>query len=153
VANNLTVESFDFDQIGRKAGRATQDALYGMWLALNEIAKTGRQGLTIATSRAVWGVQRLSPTLNLDNQKHEDVVWQRFEGATAINVTGFRAGLEGQLLIVLVLGVGTITLKHNVTSALPNRILTQSGGDLAVITNKAALLGYHNQRWREIKLA
>ncbi len=78
----------------------------------------------------------------------------RFDGGSAINVTGFQARVEGAIIIVSVLGAGTVTLKNNSGSSEDrNKILTQSGGDLAIATGFSAMLQYQNTRWREVKFA
>lgn len=151
MAENLTIEGFDFDRIERDAGREARDAIYGIWVVLNRERRDRRQGLTLATARTAWGIQYHSPGAARHNLAHSDVSWQQFDGATAVDVTGWRAGVEGQLLVVAVLGSATITLKHNHGSSdTIHRMLFAGAADKAVATNRAVALAYLNQRWREV---
>lgn len=155
MASNLTIESLDFDRIRRGDTRETGDAIEFLWQVMNDIDRRARQGIRLAVDRSEWRVQPLSPTASVDDYDLGNASILRFDGSTSVNLTGLLApsGGAARLVLVKVLGSGTITIKHNVTSEEPNRILTFSAGDLAVATNKSAWLLYLDSRWREIKLA
>jgi hypothetical protein len=154
MATNLTIESPDFDRIGAGDPRATQDAVRLLWMALNSEASTRRQVVRKVGDRWDKAVLASSPTVAQNNLAYGDVAILRFDGSTAFNLTGIRAGLEGSCLLIMVLGSATVTLKDDdANSDAINRILTNSGADLAVATNKGVLLSYLNARWREVKWA
>lgn len=156
MAGNLTIESLDFEAIRSGDDQATGDALEFIWLALNNEASQRRRGQRQASERAEWQTDIISPTADVTDYDMGNVSVLRFDGAAAVNVTGLLAPSAGasRLLILQVLGAGTITLKHaSLSSEEPNRILTYSAGDLAITTNKAVALLYQNSRWRELKWA
>lgn len=154
MATNQTFESLDFDAIRRGDKEATGDAVEFLWQALNELDRRRRQGDTRNSNRAEWQVLPLSPTVALNDYDIGDAGVLRFDGSTAVNVTGLLApsGGAARLVVLMVLGSATITLKHNnAGSELPNRILTQGAGDVAIATNRAVALHYLDSRWRELK--
>lgn len=151
MSENLTVESPDFERIEKKAGIATADGIRTIWYALNQEMRERRRGVKRITDGSYGAVRYSSPAANVNNSAHDGAVWQVYEGSTSVNVTGFLAGSEGQELVMVVLGSGTITAKHNVTSEDANRIITAAGADVAITTNRALRLVYLRGRWREVK--
>lgn len=154
MPGNLSIESIDFDAIRRGDDEATANAMEFIWLALNDEAKRRRQGVRLAVDRSEWATQIESPTATMNDFEIGDVSTLRFDGSDAEDLTGILAPSAGspRLLLILVLGSGTITLKHdNAGSEEPNRILTQGAGDVAITTNRAVALLYQNSRWRELK--
>ena len=72
-----------------------------------------------------------------------------FDGATAVNITGFDQTLVNHLLFVHVSGAGNITFKHDDSgSAAANRF--QLGTDTTVATGSGILFAYLATRWRRI---
>lgn len=154
MANNLSVEAPDFDYIKREAGQHTMDGVRLLWEVANSEATDRRSGVRVAIERQEVKTLVSSPTVNQDNFNTDYSTTLRFDGASAVNITGIKARVEGTRVRVLVLGTGTITLMHNnASSEATNRILLFAAADKAVATNKAVELEYQSSRWREISLA
>jgi hypothetical protein len=150
----LTVEPPDFDKIKRESGQFTADGIRLLWLVANDEADARRTGIREASERWDKKVLVLAPTVNQNNLSTQDATILRFDGASAVNITGIRARVEGAIILISVLGTGTITLQHdNAGSDARNRMLFQAAADKAVLTNKDVLLKYLNTRWREVSLA
>lgn len=151
MAENLTVEAPEFDEIQRGNRRATADGIRLLWQVINELDRRQRTGLRAAIER--WEKKTLtsSPGASQNNFDSQFATVLRFDGAGAINVTGIRARQEGAFVLVLVLGAGTVTLMHqSASSEAANRMVFQAAADKGVTTNRAVLLCYQNLRWREI---
>jgi hypothetical protein len=154
VSVNLSVEAPDFDYIKKEAGTHTADAIRLLWAVANDEAGSRRTGLRIAT-------ERIAPKSVIDSpggaQNDYDTQFGailRFDGAVAFNLTGLKARTDNTVMIIIVLGAGTVTVKHNsAASETVNRILLAGAADKAVATNKALILVYENTRWREVSLA
>jgi hypothetical protein len=154
MAENLTIEAPAFDHIKKEAGTHTEDAIRLLWMVANEEASARRSGLRIATERIAPKSVVDSPAAAQDNLDTKYATILRFDGAIAFNLTGLRARTENTIVIILVLGAGTVTAKHNsANSETTNRILLAGGADKAIATNKTLILCYQNLRWREIDLA
>ena len=152
--SQLTVESPDFDYIEREAGVHTRDAIQTLWLVANDEASSRRQGVREAIERIEPKEIILSPSgaTNDLNTQFSGVI--RFDGSTAFNLTGLQARPEPTFVYLTVLGSGTVTLKNESASSIArNRILTLSGGDVAITTGLTVLLMYLNTRWREVSWA
>lgn len=152
---NASVEAIDFDRVRRGDHTETGNGLELVWEALNEEINTRSRSVRNAVNRSERQVLEIAQTVSLNDLDIGDASIIAFTGAASVNVTGFLApsGFAARLLTIFVLGAGTITLKHNVTSEAPNRILTFSAGDLAIATNKCVDVLYLNTRWREKKFA
>lgn len=154
MADNLSVEAPDFDYIKREAGVHTMDGIRLLWSVANSEAKDRRTGVRLAIERQEVKTLVFSLALSQNDFDTAFSTTLRSDGAAAINITGLKARVEGARVRVLVLGAGTVTLKHNsASSEAVNRMLFASGADKAVATNKACDLEYQNSRWREISLA
>ncbi|NBR88175.1 MAG: hypothetical protein EBT61_22275 [Verrucomicrobia bacterium] len=154
MANQLTIDSPEFDYIYREAGRATRDGIQSLWLVANDEAASRRAGVREAIERMCPKEIIQSPTASQNDYDTKLSTVLRFDGSTAINVTGFQARTEPTILFLFVLGSATITLKNESASSIDrNRILTFSGADLAIAQGKSVMLMYLNTRWREIKWA
>jgi hypothetical protein len=154
LADNLSVEAPDFDYIKKEAGPHTKDGMILLWTVANDEAKQRRTGIRLAIERQEVKTLINSPAVSQDNYDTQFSTTLRFDGVVGINVTGIKARVEGARVRVMVLGVGTITLKHNsASSEAQNRILLFAAADKAVATNKSVELEYQNARWREIVLA
>lgn len=153
-ASNLTVEAPDFEGVKKESGVDTMDAVRLLWAVANAEAKDRRIGVRLARERIEVKVLIASPTVNQNNYDTQFATILRFDGSTAVNITGLKARAEGTILLVLVLGSGTITLMNdNAGSEASNRMLFQAAADKAVATNRAVLLTYQSTRWREVSLA
>lgn len=151
---NLTIESLDFDRIEREAGPVTASAFRALWLVANDEAAQRRTGVRVASERIAPKSVIDSPAANQNDYDTEFGGVIRFDGAVAFNLTGLKARADNTLIIILVLGAGTVTVKHNsASSEATNRILLAAAADKAVATNKALVLLYENTRWRELSLA
>lgn len=154
MAVNLTIEAPQLEYIKKEAGPHTADAVRLLWAVANDEADSRRSGLRVATERIAPKSVVDAPAAAQDNLDTKYATILRFDGATAFNLTGLRARTENTVVIILVLGAGTVTLKHNSgNSEANNRILLAAGADKAVATNKSAILIYENLRWRELDLA
>jgi hypothetical protein len=153
MASQLTIESPDFDRIRKESGRATEDAIRLLWLVANDEASDRRTGVREAIERWEKKYIILAPTVNQNNLDTQDAAILRFEGASAVNVTGLKARVEGTIVLVSVLGSATITLMHDSgSSEARNRILFQAAANKAVATNRDVFLKYASSRWREISV-
>jgi hypothetical protein len=152
VANNLTVESPNFEKIVKEAGQNTSDAIALLWSALNDTRKTERMDFRRAKDMIAPKVLILEPSASVDDRDTEKSSVVVFQGASSQNLTGFRAPETGEcrVLIVSVIGAGTITVKHDVTSEAQNRISTTSGADVTLATGSGIILAYLGSKWREV---
>ena len=154
MSSQFTIEAPDFDRIKGETGVATRDAITSLWRVANDEADTRRTGVRAATERMQPKSIILSPSVAQNNLDTQLATVLRFDGAASVNVTGLRARPDPTIVILFVIGAGTITLKHQSASSLErNRIVTNSSGDLAIATNKCVMLIYLNTRWREMKWA
>ena len=149
---NTSIEAPDFERIRRGDARATEDGIRLLWTVLEDESRTRRTGVRQAVDRFQKKVLISSPTAGENNFAYQQAAILRFDGASNVTLTGLRAGVEGELVLVSVLGAGTITLAHeSASSEALNRFYMQSGADTAIATNRAMLLAYLNARWREQK--
>lgn len=154
MAENQTIESPDFEGIRHEAGYNTEDAIRLMWKVLNEEVNNRRKFVKDAKDKIEGAVKVDAGTTNVNNYDAENSQTVYFTGGSAFNITGIRNGTEGRLIIFVVLGAGTVTLKNNdASSDASNRIICSAGADKAVATNKTFLAHYLNSRWRELVLA
>jgi hypothetical protein len=154
MAENLTITAPDFDWIKKEAGVHTMDGIRQLWSVANDEDKSRRTGIRLAIERQEVKTLISSLLASQDNFDTKFSTTLRFDGAVAVNITGIRQRVEGARIRILVLGTGTITLKHNdAASEAQNRMLFFAAADKAVATNKACELEYQSSRWREISLA
>ena len=154
MANQFTIEAPDFDIIYRETGTATRDAITTLWRVANDEASARRSAVREAIERISPKEIILSPSAGMNNLDTQFATVIRFDGAASVNLTGLQARTEPSFLYLTVLGAGTITLKNNNASSLDrNKILTYSGGDVAITTGLTVQLMYLNTRWREVKWA
>lgn len=151
MSENLVIESPDFDEIEKKSGRATRDAITLLWTVLNQEIMLRRKTVRDAKQTFEVKIGTSAPGAGQDNFDTErSTIWY-FTGAVAFNLTGIRNGVEGAIVILHNTGAATVTLKHNVTSDLPNRLLMSTAADKALTTNQSTMFLYLNARWREFK--
>jgi hypothetical protein len=152
VANNLTIESPNFEKITKEAGQFTSDAISLLWAALNDTRKSMRTGIRQAQETIQPKIKSLAPSASVDNLDLEGASIVSFTGANAVNLTGFRAPETGasRIVFVQVNGSGTITAKHNLTSETANRLSNTSGADVTLATGAGIIYVYINSLWREV---
>lgn len=152
MGNQFTVEAPDFDRIKRETGVSTLEGITLLWRVANDEAESRRAGVRSATERMEPKALLLTPAVNQNDLDTQFSTVLRFDGAASVNLTGLQARPDPTIVIIFVLGAGTITLKNqNVGSIDRNRIVTASGGDVAITTNRSVMLMYTNLRWRELK--
>ena len=152
MAFNLTIESPNFDKIDKEAGQFTSEAVSTLWFALNDTRDTERRDSRAAKERLEPKILEISASGSQDNIDTMGASLILFTGASAANLTGFRAPETGKnrILLVLVTGAGTITLNVNVTSETANQIQTTTNADVAVTQNHGTILAYYSGKWRQI---
>lgn len=154
TTGQLTITAPDFDRVKQETGVATRDAMNSLWLVANDEAASRRAGVREAIERLCPKEIISSPSANQNDSDTQFATVLRFDGSSAINITGFQARAEPTILVLFVLGSATITLKNESASSIArNRILSFSGGDLAIAAGKSVMLIYLNLRWRELKWA
>lgn len=154
MAEQFTVVQPDYDRIKNETGVNTADGIQTLWLAVNDEAGSRRAGVREAIERFSPKAIIQSPGVAQNNLDTQFSTVLRFDGSTNVNLTGLRARPDPTFVYLYVLGSGTITLKNESASSIArNRILTYSGGDLALTTGLGAILVYLNSRWREWKAA
>lgn len=152
--SQFTIIPPDFEQIERETGVHTRSGFDTLWLVANDEAEARRKGVRTAIERVSPKGIILSPAANQNDVDTQFATVIRFDGAASVDVTGFQQRPDPTMIVLAVLGAGTITLKNQSASSLDrNRIVTNSGGDLAIATNEFVVLWYLNLRWREMKLA
>jgi hypothetical protein len=151
VANNLSIESPNFDRINKESGQFTSDAISLLWTALNDTRATERRDFRRVSERLAPKVLQVAAAASVDNLDSEGASTILFTSGTQ-NFTGIRTPETGEAAIVIVhnAGAGTITIKHNVTSETQNRFIAASGADVALATNQAMIFQYLSGNWKEI---
>lgn len=152
MSNNLTIESPQFEKIRKEAGQFTYDAINLIWQALNDTRAVERRDFRRASESIEPKVLTIAPAASVNNLDLQGASVLSFTGASAQNLTGFRAPETGRsrILFVQVSGAGTITVKHNVTSETANRISTSTGADIALATGGKIIFAYLEARWRQV---
>lgn len=155
MALQFTIESPDFDRIRAGDNNAIEDAVRLLWFVANEEGRSRRADARKISARFSPAVLTLQPSANQNNLDMEGAGLIVFTGSTAVNITGFIApSTDGAVLMILVTGSGTITIQHqHASSSAENRVVCQSGADVAVATNSSIILIYQGSRWRDLKLA
>lgn len=153
MATNLVIEAPDFDRVRRGDARATEDAVRLLWYALNTLSARETTDITTAINILSPLVQSDGTTSNQDNYDGGQGSVLLFTGAVNFNLTGIRNGVSGRCFLIVNLGAGTITVKHDTTSDTLNKIEMAASADKALATNKCMWLVYLNSRWREVSLA
>lgn len=152
MANNLTIESPNFEKISSEAGQFTSDAISLLWAALNDTRSVERRDFRRVSERMEPKVLTLAPSASVDNLDLQGASILHFTGANNVNFTGMRAPETGYSRVVLVQsgGSGTITAKHNVTSEMANQLTNATGLDYSMTTGKGIIYAYLSSKWREV---
>lgn len=152
MANNLSIESPNFDKIEKEAGPYTSVALSTMWQSLNETRKDDRVHFSIVQSELFVNPLSTAPTASVDNLDARGYSAIVFTGASAVNFTGIVAPENNRVKVVYikVVGSATITAKNNATSLAANRLALSGAADFAMTTGKGLIVMYVNSLWQEV---
>lgn len=152
MASNLTIESPNFEKIGKEAGQFTSDAVSLLWSALNDTRKSERVDFRRSKDIMAPKVLTLQAAASVDNLDLSGCSVVSFTGASAQNFTGMRAPDTGdtRIVVIHVSGAGTITVKHNLTSDSVNRFFNNPAADRALATNGVAVYIYLASLWRQV---
>lgn len=152
MGTNLSIESPSFEKVTKEAGPFTSNAINILWQAANDTRAVERRDFRRASETLAPALLEISAAASVDNQNLNSASAVSFTGASAQNLTGFKAPETGEcrLLFVQVRGAGTITVKHNVTSETANRIITSTGADVSLTTGKGMVLMYAGSNWRQV---
>lgn len=152
MASNLSIESPNFDKVNKESGQFTSDAVSLLWQALNDTRATLRRNFDRAQERLEPKALPVSAAASVDDLDTQGASIVEFTGGSAQNFTGMRAPETGanRIMLVIVTGAGTITVKNNVTSESANRIVTNTGADVTRATNTGMILVYLSGKWRQI---
>jgi hypothetical protein len=151
MANNLTIESPNFEKISKESGQFTADAISLLWNALNDTRAVGRRNFRQATEKLTPKLLTLTPTgavTDLDSQGASIIA---FTSGTQ-NFTGIRAPQTGESRVMFLHnhGAGTITVKNAATSETANQFATSTGSDYTMSTGKGIIFAYLSSKWREV---
>lgn len=152
MSENLVIESPDFDEIEKKAGRATRDAVTLLWTVMNEEIRTRRKA--VRTSKETLEVRILTsaPGSQQDNFDTDRATIWYFTGSTNFTLTGIRNGSEGNIKFFHNTGTATITIANNSGSSdATNRLLTSTAANKSLTQDQSIAFMYINSRWREYK--
>jgi hypothetical protein len=152
VAENLSIESPDFEAIRKEAGITTSDAVQLLWEVLNYEIAQRRKTVRDAKEVDEGKVSVYAQTANTDNYDDQRASIIEFTGSASINFTGIRNGIEGRRITLHNIGTGTITLKHNTTSDSANRLFNDTGADKSLTQNSSIVYLYLNGSWKELNL-
>lgn len=155
MAENLSIESPDFDRIRKGNPHAIEDAIKLLWFVANDEAKRRRSGDRQIAARLSPQVLSLAPAANQNNVDTQGCGVIIYTGAASVNITGYRApGFDGAVLIIHVTGAGTIShTNQDANSDAGNRFVNNGAATVAVGTNQSVVYTYLNARWREMSLA
>lgn len=142
----------DFGRIEAEAGLAAHDGIQSLWLLINNAIIDEARALQITRNQIEPKVLVSSTTSNTDNLNLQGSSVVHFTGGLAFNLTGFLAPEPGKarFLIVYNSGAGTITLKHELTSAALNQLSLITAADTTVVTRGSAMFVYLSGKWRQV---
>jgi hypothetical protein len=150
MSERLIIELPNFDDVERETGTETRNALTLIWSILNQELLLRVRTVNEAKDTLRVKVLSSAPASDQHNFDTDRATICYFTGSTGIDLTGIRNGTEGAILILHTTGSGTITLKdQSGSSSADNQIITSTGGNRAMATDKSAILLYLNAKWRE----
>src|SRR4051794_20052277 len=117
MAGNLTIEAPDFARIKKESGLATSNAINLLWSVGNNEADIRSQTVRLAQETLQGKAVVSAVTTGQNNFDTQGCLTLTFTGASAFNITGFRNGVFGRVMILHNLGAGTITLKYESASS------------------------------------
>src|SRR5262252_3791699 len=97
VAENLTVESPEFDRIKKESGPATRDAVQLLWFVANNESAERRRGVRAAQEEDIAKTLAGVPTADLHNFDTQGSPVIVFTGTANVTMTGISNGVQGQL--------------------------------------------------------
>lgn len=154
MAENLSVESPDFDKIRKEAGLETESAIKLLWFVLNQEIRDRRIGVRQAQEQRVGKVLQSAPTTQQNNFDAKGAWVVEFTGSTNFTLTGIRNGVPGRFLVLHNTGSATITVADDSASSdAANRIISNDSANISLAANETLLLQYLSSRWREVSLA
>lgn len=154
MAVNLNIESPDFQRIKKGDFSSIEDAIKLLWFVANEEIRVRRQHDRRIEERLSPKVLSKAPGGSENNVDTEGAGLIIYTGSDAVNITGYRAREDGDILFIHVTGSATIThMDQSTSSDAGNRFIFQAGADKDVATNQSIVLQYYNSRWREMSLA
>lgn len=156
MGENLSVSSPEFDAIEKESGQNTRNAVNLLWAAVNFEIGRRRTEIRIAKEHGQPKVYSVALGANQNDFDLRGAGVLLLTGASARDITGFKAPNPGESysLLVMVIGAGTITMKHASASSLAgNRLRLQGGIDVGIVTDKCMRFNYLNSLWREEKYA
>jgi hypothetical protein len=152
MADNLVIESPDFDRIRDEAGPATEDAIRLLWYVTNEEIRRRRQTVRDTKECDEVKVHSVSLAANTDNLDIQRATILHLTGGSPFNLTGLSNGLTGRRVVIHNTGAGTITIVHNATSDAANRFHTDTAANKTLATGQSITFLYLNGAWREMNL-
>lgn len=149
---NATIESPNYEKIGKEAGQFTSDAIALLWAALNDTRKSQRIGIRLATEMLQPKVLQVNAAASVNDLDVTGYGVVEFIGSTAQNFTGMRAPEtnKSQIIVAITTGSGTITHKHNTTSETANQLDLAGAADSAQATRGAIVYCYLSSKWHEV---
>lgn len=152
MAENLSIESPDFDRIRDGNFRAIEDGIRLLWFVANNAERQRRIQDRKISERLSNKVLIMTATTNQDNVDTQGAGLIVYTGGSAIDVSGYRApSVDGAMLIVLVSGAGTISHLHQSgNSDAGNRLLNNPANTVSAATNEAIIYVYRDSRWRQL---
>lgn len=150
MAENLSIESPDFNRIRKGDFHAIEDAVRLLWLVLNHEMKTRRQGDRRVEERISPKVKVFAPSANANNVDTEGAGIILLNTTSSVNVTGYISREEGDVLIVHNINSGVIThTNQDANSDAGNRFVNNGGANVTVAQDETSIYIYLDSRWRE----
>lgn len=154
MAEAFTIESPDFNKIRKGDPHATEDAVRLLWLVLNEEMKLRRQGDRRIEERLSPKALTLAPSANQNNVDTQGAGIILYNTTSSVNITGYRAREEGDILFIHNINSGTLThTNQDANSDAGNRMVNNGGGSVGIGQDQSAVYIYLNSRWRELSHA
>lgn len=142
----------DFSSIQVETGPSTHDAMQGLWFLLQNAIIDEARSLDVARNQLEPKVLVVDLTANTNDLPLRGASVVHLTGAASVNLTGFLAPEPGKARVLFVYntGSGTITLKHEVTSAAANQLTLITAADTTVATRGSAIFIYLSSKWRQL---
>ncbi len=154
MAENLTVESPDFDRIKKESGPATRDAVQLLWFVANGEGAERRRGVRAAQEESLRKVKSDAPTDTMNDYDTEGSPVIVLIASTPIALTGIRNGIQGLHRTFHNLGTADIVAVHeNDLSEALNRLDLRADANVSIATGQCISFRYLNSRWRQEVLA
>lgn len=139
----------EFDKIRGETGTFTADGIQALWTTISQESLDRSNQVRITQDRLEPKVKEITTTatdLNLEGASIVHVTSGTF------NVSGFKAPSPGKSRIVVLYnsGAGTVTIKHNATSATANQITATGSADYSVPPNGGTIFVYLASKWKQV---